>query len=180
MVATAPTTAAAVANEFLDLQSIDPGFPPIDQMKMQKLVFYAHAWHLGIKQRPLFDEDVFAWPWGPVIPSIYSEFRDFGRSPIVGRKATTIGKTGTGTLDFRLVEPKIVSAEEKEFIRQIWDVHKKYTGVQLSNATHNPGEPWTVVKDRYGDLASKPLIPNELIASIFSDKVSSATRANNT
>ena len=40
----APTTAAAVANAFLDIQSEDAGkFPPIDQMKLYKLVYYAQA-----------------------------------------------------------------------------------------------------------------------------------------
>ncbi len=40
----APTSAAAVANAFLDIQESDhTQFPPIDQMKLQKLVYYAHA-----------------------------------------------------------------------------------------------------------------------------------------
>jgi uncharacterized phage-associated protein len=178
MTSSAPTTAAAVANEFLDLQAIDPGYPPIDPMKLQKLVFYAHAWYLGLKDTPLYEDDVFAWPWGPVVPSIYSEFRDFGRKPIVGRKATTVRKTGPGHLDFRLVVPSVEDEEAKAFLKQIWDVHQKFTGVQLSNATHNPGEPWTVVKERYATLDSKPLIPNDLIASIFSAKAGREEAAN--
>ena len=41
---TAPATAGAVANAFLDIQTDDHGvFPRIDQMKLYKLVYYAHA-----------------------------------------------------------------------------------------------------------------------------------------
>ena len=64
------TSAAAVANEFLALGEKEPRFPPIDQLKLQKLLFYAHAWHLAIKKAPLFDEDFEAWPWGPVVRDI--------------------------------------------------------------------------------------------------------------
>lgn len=174
MTATAPTTAAAVANEFLDLQAIDPGYPPIDQMKIQKLVFYAHAWHLGHTDKALFDEDVFAWPWGPVVPPIYYDFREFVRDPIVGKKASIITRTGPGPLDVRFVVPSITDGNIKEFLRKVWDVHKKFTGVQLSNATHNPGEPWTVIKDKYVSLETKPIIPNDLIAGIFAAKVGRA------
>ncbi len=170
MTTIAPISAAAVANEFLDLQSGDVGYPPIDQMKIQKLVFYAQAWHLGLKDSPLFDDDVFAWPWGPVVPAIYHEFKEFGRKPIVGKKASSIIKTGPAYLDWRFATPKVDKADTKVFLKQVWDVHKKYTGIQLSNATHNPGEPWTVIKDQYGDLDSKPVIPLELIASIFAQK----------
>ncbi len=174
MTATALTSAAAVANEFLDLQAGDPGHPPIDQMKIQKLVFYAHAWHLGLTDKPLYEDDVFAWPWGPVVPSIYHEFKDFGRKPIIGRKATAVSKTGPGFLDFRITTPSIEDPAVKEFVKQTWDVHKKFTGIQLSNATHNPGEPWTVIKDQYGNLDFKPAIPNDLIASIFAAKAGRA------
>jgi hypothetical protein len=66
-ITTAPTSAAAVANAFLDIQELDGGnFPPIDQMKLQKLVYYAYAWWLAYTGQQLFPEDVEAWPWGPV------------------------------------------------------------------------------------------------------------------
>lgn len=166
----APTSAASVANEFLDLQSGDPGYPLIDQMKLQKLVFYAQGWHLGLKDQALFDEDIFAWPWGPVVPALYHEFKEFGRNPIFGKKASTVTKTGPNYLDWRFVIPTIQDVGLKDFLKQVWDVHKGFTGIQLSNATHNPGEPWTIIKDQYGTLDSKPVIPPELMASVFAQK----------
>lgn len=173
----APSSAAAVANEFLELQSADAGYPPIDQMKLQKLVFYAHAWHLGFVGTPLFDEDVYAWPWGPVVPPIYHQFLEFGRKPIAGKRATELEKTGDGPLDYRFVTPAIPGADMKAFIKGVWDTHKKFSGIQLSNATHVPGEPWTIIKDKYGNLETKPLIPNELIAEVFKEKAQRAQQA---
>ena len=43
---------------------------PAGQMtakKLEKLVYYAQAWHLARHQRPLFPETIEAWAQGPVV-----------------------------------------------------------------------------------------------------------------
>ena len=57
-------TAQAIANFFLWQEQIT-------QMKLHKLLYYAAGWHLGFTGEPLFDEDIEAWQYGPVVPSIY-------------------------------------------------------------------------------------------------------------
>lgn len=169
---TTPTSAAAVANAFLDIQDSDTGvFPRIDPMKLQKLVFYAHAWWLAFKDDALFDEDVCAWPWGPVVPAVYSEFRSFGANPIVGARAHQIVRIGPGPMAFRYAVPEHPNDEIMAFLRGVWESHKQYNGIQLSNATHSAGEPWTIVKEQYGDLSPKPVIPNDLIREVFKAKI---------
>lgn len=175
--ATAPTTAAAVANAFLDIQAEDHGvFPRIDQMKLYKLVYYAHAWWLAQRDQNLFEEDVHAWPWGPVVPSLYGAFMNAGKSPISGLRATELVPT-SGSLNFSVREPDAPSPDLMQYLKNVWEVHKGMSGVQLSNATHAPGEPWTIVKEHYGTLVNKPLISNELIKSVFKQKLE-ALRAN--
>ncbi|MEP3277393.1 MAG: type II toxin-antitoxin system antitoxin SocA domain-containing protein [Stappiaceae bacterium] len=172
---TAPTTAAAVANAFLDIQECDSDqFPRIDQMKLQKLLYYAHAWWLAHKGEELFSEDIEAWPWGPVVRDIYGQFRDFGRRPISGKRATELRKIGDGFLDFQIGEPSAVEDEVKEFLQSIWNAHKNFTGIQLSNSTHMPGEPWTIMRDQFESLDNKPRIPNELIRDVYRSKISAA------
>lgn len=170
-----PTSAAAVANAFLDFQAAETGtYPPIDQMKIQKLVYYAHAWFLAYNNgQPLFDEDVYAWPWGPVVPSIYSEFNGYGRNPIAGGHRATLLVRGPGPgFQFHIQTPPPPPTDVMQFLRNVWNGHKHLSGVQLSNATHAPGEPWTIVKQQYGTLDSKPLIPNNLICDVFRAKLS--------
>lgn len=173
---TAPTSAAAVANAFLDLQREDSGnFPRIDQMKLYKLVYYAQAWWLAQKDTPLFEEDVFAWPWGPVVKELYGDFRSAGRGQITTQRATQLVKSGQDILDFRIAEPDKPKGEVMDFLKQIWEIHKPYTGIALSNATHAPGEPWTIIKNlRGGDLSDKPLIPIEVIRDVFKAKLAGA------
>jgi len=170
-----PIAAGAVANAFLDAQDQEPNeasFPRIDPMKLQKLLFYAQGWWLALKQKgPLFREEIYAWPWGPVIPHIYQEFKRFGRNQIVGARATELVKTGPGPFAYTVRTPDPPDDEVKSFLFDVWQAHKPYSGVQLSNATHEPGEPWTIVKEKYGSLDDKPLIPNDLIKEVFKGKL---------
>jgi uncharacterized phage-associated protein len=167
----APTSAAAVANYFLAKGCGEAAVPPIDQMKLQKLLFYAHAWHLAILVRPLFDEDFEAWPWGPVVRDIYFQTRDFGRGPVTRQLTRLAISPGQSILNAKFEAPVVDGDATKEFLDAVWSSHKNYSGVQLSNATHAEGEPWAIVRDTYGNLDHKPTIPNELIAEVFRKKI---------
>lgn len=162
-----PTRAMAVANWFLEKSWSDSSNPPCDQMKLYKLVFYAHGWYLGNCHQELFPEDVEAWPHGPVVRDLYVEFKDAGKSPVshLGRRLEIVdGKVSR-------VAPKH-DGSLASFFETIWSVYGGYTGIQLSNMTHNPGEPWTIVAQEYGyNLSSKPTIPSEIIEATFERKV---------
>jgi uncharacterized phage-associated protein len=55
---------------------------PISNLKLQKLLYYAQAWYLALKDRPLFDDPIEAWVHGPVVPNVYREYRDWSWQPI--------------------------------------------------------------------------------------------------
>ncbi len=73
----------AIANYFLD-RAADAGDAPTP-MKVQKLVYYANGFYLAIFGEPLIDEQVEAWAYGPVIPSLHREFLEYGNGPITAR-----------------------------------------------------------------------------------------------
>lgn len=50
----------------------------ISNLKLQKLLYYAQAWHLAVFERPLFVDQLEAWVHGPVVPSVYRRFRAYG------------------------------------------------------------------------------------------------------
>ncbi len=173
----APTSAAAVGNFFLSRGWQDPACPPIDQMKLQKLVFYAHAWYLAYNDgAPLFAEDIEAWPWGPVIRPLYFQTRDYGRAPITSR-LTELRLDAASPLKPHFVEADVTNQTVREFLERIWQVHKPYSGIQLSNSTHAPGEPWSIIKEQYGDLGANPIIPNELITAVYQAKLQGQSAA---
>ncbi|MEK6748472.1 MAG: type II toxin-antitoxin system antitoxin SocA domain-containing protein [Pseudomonadota bacterium] len=130
--------AKAIANYFFDVakehrQSISP-------MKMQKLVYFAHGWYLAIKNEPLIDEQVEAWQFGPVIPSLYQEFKSYGKSEIT---AYATEFTGLSLATLSLETPRIPDTQDlKDFLNKIWEVYGGLTAIQLSNLTHQCDTPW--------------------------------------
>lgn len=165
----APSTAMAIANWFINRGLNDPNKPKIDQMKLYKLVYYSHGWFIGNTSCPLFAEDIEAWPHGPVVRDLYIEFKDAGRGPI-SKLGSRLEQTAQGFVK----KTPVHDGTYDSFLESIWQSYGQHTGIHLSNATHAPGEPWSIVAQHY-DLSQKPTIPNELIFKVFAGKVAQKT-----
>jgi uncharacterized phage-associated protein len=67
-------------------------------MQVLKLVYYCHAWMLGVYSRPLVRQPIEAWRYGPVVRELYRSIREYGGDPIrcslmVRRMKTTTAKS---------------------------------------------------------------------------------------
>lgn len=51
-------------------------------MKLQKMLYYQQGFHLAYFGTPLFDEEIEAWMYGPVVPSVYDEYKSYGKNGI--------------------------------------------------------------------------------------------------
>jgi uncharacterized phage-associated protein len=145
--------ARAIANYFLNKarrQNV-----PIDQMKLQKLVYFAHGYFLAIADCPLLNERVEAWQYGPVIRSIYKQFRQFGNLPISGIS----GMQGPSIDSYSDKEKNALATQVLDIV---WDIYGGLTGIQLANLTHQPDTPWCVVRNQ-----EKAYISDELIKNFF-------------
>lgn len=102
---------------------------PLSHLKLQKLVYIAHGYLLAWKMKPLINDAVEAWSYGPVIPSIYHEFKQYGSSniPIVN-------------VDF----PTNLDNDEdaKAVIKGVLDLYGNLDAITLVNLTHQPNTPW--------------------------------------
>lgn len=151
----------AVANFFIQ-KSFDTG-KELTSMKLVKLVYIAHGWYLGLYGQPLLNEPTEAWKYGPVINSVYKEFKAFGNSQIT--------RLGTIMDGLRMVTP-FVSEDKKDFLNKIWDVYKDYNGLQLSTLTHQMNTPWNDIWNKQGGKnVSSAIIPNDLIQQHYKSKV---------
>lgn len=133
-------SAYAVANAFVK-KATDGELPGLSPMKLQKLMYFAQAWHLKVLKEPLLDDHFARWQHGPVIPSIYHEFKAFGWNPI-NRFATTLSVGADG--DFAMNVPMIPS-EDKDTWGLIGAIIKKYghlPATALSELTHKDGSAW--------------------------------------
>ena len=143
-----PYNAKAVANEFLHLAQ-DEG-RKLTPMQLLKLVYFAYGWYWAVANQRLIDERVEAWKYGPVIPSIYHEFKRFGNEPINDFATELRPAPKDGKLTFFLEEPRIPECDElpRQLIKRVWEVYKGFSAVQLSRLTHEPGTPWAETPDR--------------------------------
>lgn len=153
--------AKAIANLLIDVARDDSS--QLDQMKLQKLVYITHGWNLAITGQPLISDDIQAWQYGPVIPSLYNEFRNCGRNNITDY-ATDVQIT-ENDLSFFFEPPKINDDDDetRELVNKVWAIYGKYSGPQLSNLTHMSGTPW----DDVYRASSRATIANELIRDHF-------------
>jgi uncharacterized phage-associated protein len=169
-----PHSAKSVANFFLARAREEE--IAIFPMKLQKLVYYAHGWHLAFKKTPLINEQVECWQYGPVIPSLFREFKEFGSSEITRKarifKAADSEHPSPDGGFFRLVSPVVPKSDEDayEIMNAVWEAYKDYSAARLSNMTHRAGEPWKIVFDRYeGSPPRGTDIPMETIRECFEE-----------
>jgi uncharacterized phage-associated protein len=143
-----PYSAKAVANEFLHLAK-DEG-RSLTPMQLIKLVYFAYGWYWALAKDRLINERMEAWKFGPVIPSLYHEFKSFGNEPIdsFATEWEPIHKDGKFLICSE--EPRIPDCDEfpRNLIRRVWEVYKKYSAIQLSQMTHEPGTPWAETQHR--------------------------------
>ncbi|SCU94200.1 Uncharacterized phage-associated protein (fragment) [Cupriavidus necator] len=124
----------------------------ITPMQLIKLVYVAQGYMLGRHGRPLFDdEEVEAWQYGPVVPSVYHAVKEFRSAPVQWVR-------DAHDVDF--------TAAEREVMDQVASTYGPYNGIVLSTATHRPGSPWSVTWDQFGRNAP---ISNDIIENFYSD-----------
>jgi uncharacterized phage-associated protein len=118
--------AQTVAEYFIHLANVTGSY--ISNMKLQKLVYYAQAWHLALKDKPLFPEDFEAWIHGPVLPSLYHNYKQFGWKPI----------------QKEVEEPKF-SEELSSFLEELSTVYFACDAYELELMTHRE-DPWIAAR----------------------------------
>ncbi|MEN5418299.1 type II toxin-antitoxin system antitoxin SocA domain-containing protein [Stenotrophomonas sp. TWI169] len=122
----------------------------VSAMKLQKLVFYAQAWHMVWEEEPLFEEDFQAWANGPVVPELYAKHR------------------GMFLVDSSLfADAEDVSGNVVDNIDKVLGFYGEKSGHWLSNLTHSE-RPWL---DARGDTEigerSEALISKAAIAEYY-------------
>ncbi len=152
--------ASQVANFFIE-QSFREGDVYLSPLKLLKLVYFSYGWWLGVTEQRLFDEPFEAWRYGPVIPSLYHEFKRYGRGRIlriskeielsdeVEEGADVIDQLGGRCIDLQL-EP--LDEDVALALGWTWARYQPYSAVDLSQITHQPDSPWARAKKRSGGL----------------------------
>lgn len=158
--------AVIVANYFVK-KGKEEGSPVEGVLKLIKLVYLAHGWHLGLfEKQPLIRERVEAWQYGPVVRSVYDAFKYYGRQKITKPATTGIKEE---------MEPIEILAEKEtiELLDEVWEIYGKHTGPGLSKLTHEELTPWDDTRRKMGMQIHHlgVVIPDETIGDYYARKI---------
>ncbi len=107
-----------IADTFLSYDSMTP-------KKLQKLCYYAQAWHMTLKGTELIDSKFEAWVHGPVCPELYYKYKHMGWLEIPKREQSSAN----------------ISEETFDFLDEIYETYGHLDGDELEALTHSE-LPW--------------------------------------
>ncbi len=99
---------------------------PMTHKKLQKLCYYAQAWHFYYYNKPLMNTDFQAWIHGPVSPQLYDLYRRYGFDEI-----PAVDKSKVFELD----------RHTASVLNAVYIVYGQYSGDELEARTHSE-TPW--------------------------------------
>ena len=119
----------------------------ITTRKLQKLVYYAQAWHLVRVGEPLFSNRIEAWEHGPVTPDLYKKHRS---------KYNVSGWDG---------DPGALTPIEADTVEWVLDKYASFTAEALSRMTHKE-VPWVVARGLLSESerGDTPIDHNQMIS----------------
>jgi uncharacterized phage-associated protein len=142
--------ALKIAYYFVNLGIVDD--TPLTNMKLQKVLYLANGMHLALTGKALLKEDIQAWKYGPVIPSVYNNFKNWGNKPIISPQPS-----GGLTLD----------ANTQSILLDVWNITKSVDGIKLANWTHLPDSPWAEAAKRALNTPINPRLTEEYFRKSF-------------
>lgn len=123
---------AVVSNTILK-RSFDDGIR-VSPMKLQKILYFVASEYAKRTDRELLAEPFQQWQYGPVVHSVYSEFKSFG--------ANEISKYAKDATNTALIIKPGSDADLDAAIDRVWNATKSRTAVDLSRVTHFAGSAW--------------------------------------
>ena len=125
--------ALEIAKRILNYQLLDYTLE-ISHLKLQKLLFYCQAYHLSISGEPLFEDDILAQDYGPVVRSVYENYKKHDSSIISVKKE---------------LKSEDISATSIGVISTVMGAYSKFSAIELMGMTHSE-RPWQEAYARKG------------------------------
>ena len=121
-----------------------------EPLKLQKLLYLAQGYSYAFYDEPSFEEDMEAWVHGPVVTSVYHEYKDYKFNPI--------------PISYELIK---FDEQALSVLNYVKNKFAKYDGKFLEEMTHNQ-EPWILSREGLDpDERSDKTISKQNIANYF-------------
>jgi uncharacterized phage-associated protein len=126
----------------------------VTNLKLQKLLYYMQGFHLAVFNEPLFDDEIEAWMYGPVVPTIYEKYKQFRNSAIELPEET---------------ETITLTSDEEDLFEQVYKLYSPFSAYRLMDMTHNEA-PWSSVNVGHGNIISKESMREYFLSRIESEQ----------
>ena len=139
-------TPSHIANFFIDKAKEDGINMSI--LKLLKLIYISYGWYSVVAPKEkdrMFDEAIEAWKHGPVVPSLYHEFKH--------SRNITMNSILPSTDDTLVTSDKIVhyiprvdfslDKYARVVLNKVWQGYKHYSALALVELTHQANSPWS-------------------------------------
>lgn len=115
----------------------------LDHLQLNKLCYLVNGFTLREREEPAFYNDVEAWRFGPVVPEVYTAYKDYGSNPI-----TSLDMCRTSLNDKKAVSERwgelvdIIGQDVASIAYGVVKTYGKYRGWDLVHMTHKKRTPW--------------------------------------
>lgn len=130
-----------IAKKIIAKVDIDAG-DVITNLKLQKLLYYVQGFYLAVFDKPLYNDEIEAWMYGPVVPSVYDNYAPQGKSPLYNMESYT---------------PISLTEDEEDLFNQVYEAYGQFSAVKLMNLTHEE-TPWKSTETGKGNVISKEIL----------------------
>jgi uncharacterized phage-associated protein len=113
-------SASTIADYFLAKAQTDEEL--LSNLKLQKLIYFAQGLHLASEGTPLFNDEIKAWEYGPVVPELYHKYKTFGAGGIPENKT---------------FDPNSIDPDTRKFLDEIFLVFGQFSAIRLMDITHD-------------------------------------------
>ncbi|MFW9095190.1 Panacea domain-containing protein [Corynebacterium striatum] len=121
-----------IANNILSRAFADKAY--MSPMKLQKILYFVASEYQKATKRLLLEEPFSTWAYGPVVYSVYDEFRSFSKGNIKRYARDARGDV--------FVIDETQDIELKVALDRVWDKTKDMGAVELSEITHLQNSAW--------------------------------------
>ncbi len=144
--------AVEVAQLFIQLGNLQADSNSGDGMtslRLNKLLYFAQGQFLAKYNCPLFEEEIEAWDFGPVVASVYHQYKGFGKNPIEDNPP----------------DRDLFSDNEFILLLDVYNTAKALSTSKLVDISHNTDAPWDIVYNQRNDKGG--IIQQESIREYF-------------
>lgn len=138
----------------------------ITHLQLQKILYFAEANYL-VMGSSLFDDEISKWRLGPVVQSVYHEYKIFGSNNI-NYIPNRLEFDPSGKINFISYNPNAIDEKDKEKLSKIIDKYIIFPPFTLVDATHQH-EPWKKDKEKIDSGVQGLIYDKEELRKFFKE-----------